>query len=152
MPRCADRRAVELFVTDGDPVFSSGRRPSARTIGMGIGAARSVIGAVLFAQPVFSVRLLGLDTATAARVTWLARMAAARDAVIGIGTVSSSARRRGQRGWLLAGAAADLADALVLTQALREGRAKGTTATGTVAVAAAAAVLATWAAAESSRR
>ena len=151
MPRCADRRAVELFVTDGDPVSSSGR-PSARTIGMGIGAARSVIGAVFFAEPVFSVRLLGLDTATAARVTWLARMAAARDAVIGIGTVSSSARRRGQQGWLLAGAAADLADALVLAQALREGRAKGLAATGIVAGAAAAAVAGVWAASESTRR
>lgn len=111
-----------------------------------------MVGAVFLAEPVVSVRLLGLDTATAARVSWLARMAAARDAVLGLGTLSSSARRRGQQGWLLAGATADLADALVLTHALRQGRARGVAATGTVVVAVAAAGLATWAAAKSPRR
>jgi hypothetical protein len=101
---------------------------------------RIAVGAVFFAAPVFSVRLLGLDTGTAERVTWLARMTATRDGVLGAGTVVSSARGEGAHAWMLAGSVADAADAAVLVAALRAGRVRGPRAVAVTAGAVAAAV------------
>ncbi len=113
---------------------------------MCVGAGRLLIGAAFLAAPVTSVRILGLDTATAARVAWLARMTAIRDGVVGAGTLASSARGGGASGWLLAGAVSDAVDAAVLVSALREGRVAGwparAIAAGAVAAAAVAAVAA----------
>jgi hypothetical protein len=103
------------------------------------------VGGAFLAAPVLSMRILGLDTETAKRVTLLARMAAARDVVIGVGTLAS--RGRSQAGWLLAGAAADTADAVLIATALRQRRAAGLPAAGIALGAVAAAVLAGWAAA-----
>ena len=92
MPRSHLRRtarSLHTYVADADSVPLSRRLPSARTIGLCVGAGRVAIGAVFLAAPVTSVRLLGLDTATAARITWLARMTAVRDTVLGAGTVAS---------------------------------------------------------------
>lgn len=99
------------------------------------------VGAFFFAAPVLSVRLLGLDSATAKRVTWLARMTAARDGALGAGTLAAAASGRGARSWMLAGSFCDAADAAVLVAALRSGRLKGLAATAITAGAAAAAVL-----------
>jgi hypothetical protein len=142
--RC--RRTTDKYVAEADLVPTAKRTPSPRTIGLAVGVGRTVVGAVFLAAPVASVRILGLDTATAARVTWLARMAAVRDVAIGLGTLDSVGRNRGARTWLAAGAAADLADAVVIGAALRSGRAKGVAAAGIVAGAAAAAVVGAWAA------
>jgi hypothetical protein len=131
VPRPHRRRAtrsVHSHVVDADSVPFLSRLPSARTIGLSVGAGRVAIGAVFLAAPVTSVRILGLDTATAARITWLARMTAVRDTVLGAGTVVtvvSTGRRRGGAGWLLAGSVSDAADAAVLAAALREGKIKG---------------------------
>jgi hypothetical protein len=105
-------REAELEVTTTP---ESGSR-SAAALAIGIG--RLAVGVVFLANPVLSVRLLGVDSATAARLDWLARMAAARDAAIGLGTVASSRTGRGVNAWLLAGAACDAADAAVLSNAL----------------------------------
>jgi len=99
--------------------------PSARTIGLSVGAGRLAIGAIFLAAPVASVRLLGLDTATARRTTWLARMTAARDGALGAGTLVSCAREDGAVAWLLAGSVSDAVDAAVLVAALREGKVRG---------------------------
>jgi hypothetical protein len=104
------------------------------------------------AAPVSTVRLLGLDTATATRVTWLARMAAARDLALGLGTVRATACRREAAGWLLAGAASDLADAALVEHALRQGRAKGLPASAVVIASAGAAAAGTWAAVAAARQ
>ncbi|PZS15368.1 MAG: hypothetical protein DLM57_12890 [Pseudonocardiales bacterium] len=112
-----------MAAPDSVPVLR--RLPSARTIGLTVGAGRAAIGAIFLAAPVSSVRLLGLDTATATRVTWLARMTAARDGVLGAGTLVSSARREGAGGWLLAGSVSDAVDAVVLVAALRDGKVRG---------------------------
>jgi hypothetical protein len=125
------------------------RLPSARATGLCVGAGRMAIGAVFLAAPVSSVRLLGLDTATAARITWLARMTAARDGVLGTGTLVSSAREDGAGAWLLAGSVSDAVDAAVLVAALREGRVRGFPAQAVIAAAVVAAC--TGAAAASSR-
>jgi len=137
-------------MTKSDP--SQRQFPSARTIGLSVGAARVAVGAIFMAAPVSSVRLLGLDTATAARITWLARMTAARDAVLGAGTVVSSARRDGATPWLLAGAVSDAVDAAVLTVALHEGRVRGWRAQFVTAGAVAAAAGAVAAAVDVARR
>jgi hypothetical protein len=118
-------RSLLNYVANSDSVPLLTRLPSARTIGLSVGAGRVAIGAVFLAAPVSSVRLLGLDTATAARITWLARMTAVRDTVLGAGTVASASRRRGAAGWLLAGSVSDAVDAAVLAAALREGRIRG---------------------------
>ena len=95
---------------------------SARRVGLAIGAGRLAIGCAALAGPVASIRLLGVDTATAARAAWLARMCAARDAALGAGTVGAVASRRGQTSWLLAGALADAGDAAAFVLAVRSGR------------------------------
>jgi hypothetical protein len=105
-----------------------------------------LIGAVFMAAPEGSVRLLGLDTATARRVAWLARMTAARDGVLGAGTLAATTRGTGEAAWLVAGAVSDTADAVVLAAALRDGRVRGLRAraiTAGAAVAAGLAILAT---------
>jgi hypothetical protein len=106
-----------------------------------LAAGRALIGAVIVARPVQSARMLGSDTATAQRVTWLTRMLGVRDSVIGLGGVAASRQGAGLRSWLLAGAAADAVDAVVLAGALKQGRVKGLLPTATVPFAAGAAAL-----------
>ncbi len=63
--------------------------------------------------------MLGVDSATANRLSWLARMAAARDIALGVGTVAGALSGRGSNGWLLAGGACDVADAAAIANALK---------------------------------
>ncbi|HEV7193896.1 MAG TPA: hypothetical protein VGN35_11905 [Jatrophihabitantaceae bacterium] len=135
----------------GDSVPSRRAIPNARTVAVGIGLARIAIGAVFFAAPVTALRIVGADSATATRVTWLSRMTAARDAVLGAGT-TQSALAGGGAGWLLAGAVSDAVDAVALAQAVRERRAGGIGATGMVAAAVGTSALGLWAALGSRRR
>jgi hypothetical protein len=95
---------------------------SARSLGIAVGAGRLAIGCAVLAGPVVSMRLLGVDTATANRVVWLARMAGVRDVALGAGTMGGAAARRGQTSWLLAGALTDAGDALAVGLAVRSGR------------------------------
>jgi hypothetical protein len=156
VPRHLRRRATtsqptDKYVTDRDSVRISGRLPSAHRVALAIGIGRTVIGATFLAAPVAALRVLGVDTATASRTTWLSRMTAARDGVLGAGTLASSAKRNGAAPWLLAGAVADAADAAALATALRTRKVAGFGAIGMVGAAAAAAVVGVWAAVESSR-
>jgi hypothetical protein len=153
VPRSAARSLpVQLFVPAAESVPFLRGVASARTIGMCVGASRLAIGAAFLAAPVTSVRILGLDSATAVRVAWLARMTAIRDGVVGAGTVVSSAREDGASGWLLAGAVSDAVDAAVLISALREGRVAGWRARAIAAGAVAAAVVAAATAVDVRRR
>ncbi len=127
----------------GSLLDRSGLTPDrARVLALSIGAMRVGIGAGFLALPVTSVRILGLDTATASRVTFLARMAAARDAALGAGTLWATGRGRGAAGWLLAGAACDLTDATVIALAARQRRLDPLRSAPAVASAVAAAALA----------
>lgn len=110
----------------------------ARSIGLG----RMLLGGGFLLAPVASTRILGVDTATAKRVTFLARMMAARDVVIGAGTAAASTNGGRPSMWLLAGAAADATDAVVIAGALKQGRARGPVAAAVVAGAAGAAAVA----------
>jgi hypothetical protein len=140
--RSTRRLPLPISVPSADSVQFLSRLPDARTIGLLVGATRLTIGAAFLAAPVASVRLMGVDSATAARVSWLARMTAARDGVLGAGTMASSARRSGAVGWLLAGAVSDAADAAVLVAALRQGKLGGWRAQAISAAAVGAAVVA----------
>jgi hypothetical protein len=146
VPLTARRPHTHLLAPAAESVHLARTLASARTIGMCVGAGRLAIGAAFLAAPVTSVRILGLDSATAVRVAWLARMTAIRDGVVGAGTVVSTARDDGAAGWLVAGAVSDAVDAAVLISALREGRVGGWRAraitAGAVAAAAVAAVAA----------
>jgi hypothetical protein len=113
-----------------------------RAIATGFGLGRIGVGALFFVNPVLSVRFLGVDGGTAARLDWLARMAAARDAAIGAGTLASARSGRGTSAWLLAGAACDAADAAVLGHALVKKRVSAVPAAGVVLFAAAGTVIA----------
>ncbi len=87
-----------------------------------LGIGRILAGATFLAFPTRAIRAYGLDTATAERTSWLARMFGVRDAVLGTGTLATAGIRRGGSAWLLAGAVSDGVDALVTLDSLRTGR------------------------------
>lgn len=99
--------------------------PSVRSTALQCGAGRAGIAAVILARPVSAARLLGADGATAQRVTWLTRMMGVRDGVLGVGTISALRGDAGPSYWLLGPAVADSLDAVVIAQALRQGRLRG---------------------------
>ncbi len=96
--------------------------PSAKALALSLNGGRLTLGASLLAYPAPMIQLLGIDRASAARMSWLARTAAARDASLGMGSIVAVLRRRGQPGWLLAGVACDVVDAIVLMQAAQQRR------------------------------
>lgn len=147
-PRFHARRGAVCvdYAPDGASVPAlNGFLPRPEAIALGIGVGRLVIGATFLAAPVLSVRLLGLDSATAKRVTFLARMAAARDIGLGVGTLDAGPSAAAVP-WLVAGAAADALDAAVIAGALRKGTARGLPAAGIVLGAAMTAAAGSWAA------
>jgi hypothetical protein len=158
LPRPRRRRGhrtphvIDTHVAGATTVPRRAGIPNARTAGIAIGLGRTAIGAVFFAAPITALRIVGADSATAARVTWLSRMTAARDGVLGVGTARSSASGRGAAGWLIAGAVADAVDAAALTAAMRERRAGGAGGVAMIAAAAATSALGAWAALASLRR
>jgi hypothetical protein len=118
---------------------------SPHRIATAIGAARTAIGVVFLAVPVTSLRLLGVDTETAKRMSFLATMAAGRDLALGAGTTAAARHGRVPVGWLAAGAAADITDVVAISAALRHGRVAGLPAVAALAGAVAAAGAAGWA-------
>ena len=123
MPTDVSRLALEKIL----PVIAStpsrvDHLPANRLIAAGIGSSRIAIGVSFLSSPVTFLRLIGLDTASATRVTWLARTAGVRDVVLGVGTVVAAVTGQDDTSWLLAGAACDAVDAVVTGAAAREGR------------------------------
>ena len=109
------------------PVIASTRSrvdhlPANRLIAAGIGGGRIAIGVSFLSSPVTFLRLIGLDTASATRVTWLARIAGIRDVVLGGGTLFAAVTGRDDTSWLLAGVVCDAVDAVVTGAAAHEGR------------------------------
>ena len=125
-----------------DPEVSTSRAATRSAAAVLIGCGRVATGVVFGLHPVQSVRFLGVDSGTAGRVVWLARMTAARDAALGVGTVLSAVTGRGSAGWLLAGAACDAADAAALGHALSRRQVAAVPAAGVIAVASAASAIA----------
>jgi hypothetical protein len=88
---------------------------------------RTAIAAQFLLAPAATTRLVGLDTGTARRVSWLTRMMAVRDGALGIGGLLAVRRGGDPMPWVLGGAAADAVDAAVLAHALRTRRLRGAT-------------------------
>ncbi|HET8582549.1 MAG TPA: hypothetical protein VFL65_04815 [Jatrophihabitans sp.] len=130
------------------------RPPQPESLGLQLAAGRAVMGAAILAFPVPAARLLGADTATARRVSWMTRMLAVRDGALGVGGAIATRRGTGTAaaGWLLAGAVSDATDALVYAAALRQGRLRGAVPTLIVPGAALAAAVGAVAAAGLRRR
>jgi peptide-methionine (R)-S-oxide reductase len=87
-----------------------------------LGACRLAVGGAFLAFPVAAVRLLGVDRASADRMSWLARMAAVRDLALGAGVLGAAVTQRGRVPALLATALTDAADAALIALAARDAR------------------------------
>ncbi|HEY2300135.1 MAG TPA: hypothetical protein VGH43_20600 [Jatrophihabitans sp.] len=137
---------TEKYASDAESV-ASGRRSIAdpQDVVLAIGVGRVAIGTTFLLAPRLSVRILGVDTASAKRMTFLARMTAARDIGLGAGTLDA-ASSTAVVPWLMAGAAADAVDALALAGAMKRGVVRGVPAAGTVVGAAMVAAVGVWAA------
>ena len=83
-----------------------------------LGAVRVGLGVVMLTRPLLVPRPLGIDRLTSGRVDWLVRMAGARDLALGAGTLAAR-RTGGLRVWLLATLGSDVADAVILADAVR---------------------------------
>jgi len=86
---------------------------AARAAAAGVGIARVVVGGAVLVRPTMLPAALGIDSVTARRTAWAVRMFAARDAVLGLGTVWAVAAGAPVRPWLLGQAAGDATDAAV---------------------------------------
>lgn len=117
--------------------------PSAAALAEQLAVGRIAAAAAIMAAPVLSTRLLGADGATAQRVVWLSRMLGVRDGAIGAGTLYA-VRRGNPVSWLVAGAVSDAVDAVVLTAAVKQGRARGPVARAILPVSAGAAAAGAW--------
>jgi hypothetical protein len=137
---------------EGDLVPSTRRFPGPDALARSIGVGRVVLGGGFLLAPALSTRILGVDSATAKRVTFLAQMMAARDVAIGAGTALAATGGRNPAGWLLAGAVADGTDAVVIARAVASGRASGPIAVGIAGGAVAVSALAVFGALGAARR
>jgi hypothetical protein len=84
--------------------------------GPALGAVRTLLGAAMLARPLLIPRLFGADRVTAERVAWLVRMLGIREIALGGGALLHDTPA-----WVLAGAACDLTDGLVLAASARRG-------------------------------
>ncbi|WP_338185036.1 hypothetical protein [Jatrophihabitans sp.] len=119
--------------------------PAADTVANGLGLGRVAIGVGFLADPISSVRVLGVDTGSAKRMTFLARMAAGRDIVLGLGVLLARSPES-KAGWVAAGAGADVVDAVAISAGMRSGTTGGAGAAGISAGALGAALVGFWAA------
>jgi hypothetical protein len=98
---------------------SNASRAAAGFLSKAIPAMRIAIGVSAFGAPGLFVRGLALREAEDPAAAFLARMAGARDLLLGVGALA--ARQDARRLWLALGLAADAADATAAALALRSG-------------------------------
>src|SRR5579875_2795295 len=132
--RRRSRRRLDTLIGNYAPDLSSVPAlrqllPSPQAVVLALGLGRLAIGAGFLAAPVLSTRVLGLDTATAKRVSFLARMAAVRDLGLGGGLLAAGPKPAAVP-WLLAGAGCDVVDATVILGAMRKRATGGPVAVG----------------------
>ena len=98
---------------------------------------RAAVGVTMITRPRTLPRLLGVDSATAARMNWSTQMLGAREVALGLGAFVALRRpdRKAARLWLLAGLLSDAVDALAVGAAVAQGRVSKVTGPGLVAVA-----------------
>ena len=85
---------------------------------------RAAAGVSMITQPRLLPRLLGVDSAAAARMSWTTQMLGAREVALGLGAFVALRRQepRAARLWLLAGVLSDAVDALAVGAAVAQGR------------------------------
>jgi hypothetical protein len=100
-------------------------RQSATTL---LAAGRVGVGVAMLARPRTLPASLGVDSATAARVSWITRMLGAREVALGAGTLLALRRgdsgRDSARDWLLGCAFSDAVDAAAFAGAVARGHAR----------------------------
>ena len=89
-----------------------------------LAAGRTGAGAVMLARPRLMPQVMGVDSASAARSTWVVQMLGAREIALGLGTLASLRMddRRATRTWLTAGVLCDGLDAVVVGAGVLSGR------------------------------
>jgi len=88
------------------------------------GVFRMGLGATLVVRPANLAKTVGVDSATAAKVSWLGSMVGVRDIALGWGLVHAARRGDDARPWLLAQAVSDAVDAAAFTAAVAKGNAR----------------------------
>ena len=103
------------------PTSTTHRLLAPRPVALG----RAGAGVVMLARPSLLPRVIGIDSASAARTTWLVQMLGARELALGLGALHELRRGDGRaaRVWLTAGLLSDTADALVMAAAVSRGKA-----------------------------
>lgn len=98
---------------------------------------RTGAGLGMIVRPRLLPGLLGVDSATSARMDWSTQMLGAREVALGLGTLAAlhSPDRRAARLWMAGGVLCDAADALVVGGALVRGRVSKAAGGATVALA-----------------
>lgn len=84
-------------------------------------AGRVAAGVGLLARPDLFPRMLGVDSGTAARMSWLGRMFGAREVALGAGLLLAGRAGGDPRPWLLGAALSDAVDVVALGSAVRRG-------------------------------
>jgi peptide-methionine (R)-S-oxide reductase len=107
--------------------------------------ARVGIGAAMIARPRLVPGVLGVDSATSARMGWSTQMLGVREVALGAGAVIALRSTDGPaaRLWLAAGMLCDTADALAIGGAVLKGRLSKPVG-GLIAASALGAALAAW--------
>jgi hypothetical protein len=101
-----------------------------------LSATRAFAGVSLITSPRVLPRMVGVDSATAARVSWLNTMIGARELALGAGTLLAMRGGRDVTEWVYAQAVSDLADAVAFSGAVARGHARALPGLGIVAAAA----------------
>lgn len=70
-------------------------------------------------RPAALPRTMAVNSATAARASWLVRMVGGREIALGVGMLIAAGRGLDLRPWLLAQAMSDAGDAIAITAGLR---------------------------------
>ena len=121
LPLRATRAPAVRRTTAGPPALRlAGRVVTPSRLATG----RAGVGAVMLVRPHLLPTLLGVDSATSARMGWAVQMLGARELALGLGTRVALRRGDGRaaRLWLASGLLSDAVDAVVLTAAVARGR------------------------------
>jgi hypothetical protein len=104
---------------------------------------RTGAGSMMVLRPRVLPQLLGVDSATARRMSWTVQMLGAREVALGLGTLTALRRPDGAaaRTWVAAGVLCDAVDVLAVGGALLRGRLRTGSGGAVLAVAAGAVAL-----------
>ncbi|HEU0132284.1 MAG TPA: hypothetical protein VFQ85_14945 [Mycobacteriales bacterium] len=88
-----------------------------------VALGRVGIGLGMLARPRLLPAVVGVDSGTAARVSWVVRMLGVREVVLGAGALAALRRGADARDWVLAQAVSDAVDSAAFAGAVARGHA-----------------------------